>query len=247
VAADGNNSPIQDSLGLLKWRHSANQFGYRAIVPRVSNRLETGTGCTQCEYWSGSRWLLYAPCTAELASAQLTSVAGGSSGNSVPIDRDSWRAQFPYLGPIVDRVPDNGRGSWFEIIRLKNWSKGRVAIVGDAANAHPPFLGHGVGCAMMGAFALAQTIDRAGDLIDGLLTWELRERPVNEWVQWVACWCGQLAFLPKAARIAAFKAIDASGWVKRRTLLSAACRDVTRMPGPSAASAPQPMISRLIH
>jgi 2-polyprenyl-6-methoxyphenol hydroxylase-like FAD-dependent oxidoreductase len=247
VAADGNNSPIQDSLGLLKWRHSANQFGYRAIVPRVSNRLETGTGCTQCEYWSGSRWLLYAPCTVELASAQLTSVAGGSSGNSVPIDRDSWRAQFPYLGPIVDRVPDNGRGSWFEIIRLENWSKGRVAIVGDAANAHPPFLGHGVGCAMMGAFALAQTVDRAGDLIDGLLTWELRERPVNEWVQWVACWCGQLAFLPKAARIAAFKAIDASGWVKRRTLLSAACRDVTRMPGPSAASAPQPMISPLIH
>jgi hypothetical protein len=32
--ADGINRPVRDSLGLLKWRHPANQFGYRVMIRR---------------------------------------------------------------------------------------------------------------------------------------------------------------------------------------------------------------------
>jgi 2-polyprenyl-6-methoxyphenol hydroxylase-like FAD-dependent oxidoreductase len=158
---------------------------------------------------------------------QLTSLAGDSSGNAVPIDRRSWRALFPNLSWIIDRIPDDGRGEWFEMVQPEFWSSGRVAIIGDAATAQPPFLGHGAGCSMMSAFALAQTIDLAADVADGLAEWELRERPFTDWVQWVAYRYGQLAFLPTAARTVVFKGIDASRWVRRRILFAAVRRDVT--------------------
>ena len=176
VGADGINSVIRDSLGLLKWRRAAHQFGYRTVIRLGRGKLDTDTECIHWEYWSGSRRLLYAPATAEFAHVELTSVAGDDSGNAVPIDRQSWRTQFPKLAWIIDRVPEDGRGEWFETIRPEYWSSGRVAIIGDAATAQSPILGHGVGCMMMSAFALAQTIDPTADVAEGLAQWELRDR-----------------------------------------------------------------------
>jgi 2-polyprenyl-6-methoxyphenol hydroxylase-like FAD-dependent oxidoreductase len=75
VGADGVNSLVRDSLGMLKWRRPTNQFGYRAMIRREPNELETAVGQAHCENWNGSRRLLYAPCTAELAYVQLTSLA----------------------------------------------------------------------------------------------------------------------------------------------------------------------------
>jgi 2-polyprenyl-6-methoxyphenol hydroxylase-like FAD-dependent oxidoreductase len=247
IGADGINSSIRDGLGLLKWRRAANQFGYRAVIRRDPDTLEAEDDCTLCEYWSGSRCLLYAPATPSLAHVQLTSLMGDSSGNAVPIDRQSWHALFPNLAWVIDRIPDNGQGEWFEIVRPIYWSSGRVAIIGDAATAQPPFLGHGAGCSMMSAFALAQTIDRAEDVADGLAQWEVRERPFTDWVQWVAYRYGQLAFLPVGPRKAVFKGIDASRWVKQRILLAAVSRDVTEIRRYSPPSPPNVPICPLIH
>jgi 2-polyprenyl-6-methoxyphenol hydroxylase-like FAD-dependent oxidoreductase len=227
IGADGIDSTVRDSLGLLKWRRRVGQFGYSAVIRHRPPKIEAEAEGTHCEFWSGSRRLLYAPTTADLAYVQLTALAGDRSGSAVPIDRQSWCAQFPDLSDVIDRIPDDGHGEWFEIVRPHYWSNGSVAIVGDAATAQPPFLGHGAGCAMMAAFALAETIDRSKDLLDGLAEWELRERPFTDWVQWVAHRYGQLAFLPEGARTAVLKGIDASSWVKRRILLAPVCRDVT--------------------
>src|SRR5262249_37749937 len=149
VAADGINSPLRDGLGLLRWRRPASQFGYRAMIAREPGELNSEVGRTHCENWNGSRRLLYAPCTDDAAYVQLTSLAADEIANRVPIDRDLWRATFPHLGWIIDRIPDDGRGDWFELIRTHGWAKGRVVLVGDAASAQPPFLGQGGGCAMM--------------------------------------------------------------------------------------------------
>ncbi|HEX3953903.1 MAG TPA: NAD(P)/FAD-dependent oxidoreductase [Stellaceae bacterium] len=227
IAADGINSPIRDALGLLRWRRPANQFGYRAMIRRAPGDLSSEIGRSHCEHWHGSRRLLYAPCTAHEAYVQLTSLKGDTAANRMPIDREFWSAQFPHLAWIIERIPDDGRGDWFEIIRLRDWSSGRVALVGDSASAQPPFLGQGGGCAMMSGFALAEAIERCGNVIDGIDAWQRRERAFTEWVQRVAYWYGQLARLPPAARTAAFRALDATEWLKGATLLVAARHDPT--------------------
>jgi 2-polyprenyl-6-methoxyphenol hydroxylase-like FAD-dependent oxidoreductase len=230
IGADGINSAVRDSLGLLRWRRAAGQFGYRAIIHRPPDEGDLDAGGIHCEYWHGSRRLLYAPCTVDLAYVQLTSLKGDEAGNRVPIDRGLWRGLFPDLAGIVDRIPDDGRGDWFENIRLKSWSCGHVAIVGDAASAQPPFLGQGGGCSMTSAYVLAQFVDREANVTDGIAEWELRERPFTQWVQRVAYWYGQLAYLRPGLRTAVFKAVDGNEWVKRQTLLAAACRDPTAIP-----------------
>lgn len=227
VAADGINSPIRDGLGLLRSRRPVGQFGYRVMIRREAGDLATDTARAHCEHWSGSRRLLYAPCTDELAYVQLTSLAGDAAANRVPIDRALWQASFPQLGWIIDRIPDDGRGDWFELVRTRDWAKGRVVLVGDAASAQPPFLGQGGGCAMMAGFALAEAIERTGDVEEGIAVWRRRERRFTEWVQRVAYWYGQLAVLPPAARTAVFRLLDRAPWLKDATLLAAARRDPT--------------------
>ena len=246
VGADGVNSTIRDSLGLLRWRHPVNQFGYRTVVPREPDEHERETGCTHVEFWNGSRRLLYMPSTADLAYVQLTSLAGDSAANTVPINQDFWRSLFPDQASIIDRIPTDGSGEWFEIVRLDQWSSGHAAVIGDAATAQPPFLGHGAGCSLMSAFALARAVDDADDVIQGLADWEMNERPFTEWLQWVAYWYGQLAFLAPRVRSAVLKAIDTSEWAKRRILLAATRRDVTAMRF-SPPSVPSPIICPLIH
>jgi 2-polyprenyl-6-methoxyphenol hydroxylase-like FAD-dependent oxidoreductase len=194
------------------------------MIPRRPEELTTHEGVAICENWHGSRRLLYAPCTAEQAYVQLTSVQGDARGNKVPIDRDYWLSVFPHLRWIIDRIPDDGRGDWFEIIALKDWSAGRVAIVGDAANAQPPFLGQGGGCSMMSALALAHHVAAQGDVLRGLAAWKLSERRFVEWVQTVAYWYGQLAFTPAFVRNGVFELIGANDWLKRNTIQVAARR-----------------------
>ncbi|MBV9551813.1 MAG: FAD-dependent monooxygenase [Alphaproteobacteria bacterium] len=227
VAADGINSPVRDSLGLLRWRHDIGQFAYRAMIPRDPAELKTEIGRTHCENWNGSRRLLYAPCNEELAYVQLTSLKGDVRGNAVPLDRDFWCDLFPQLAWMIERLPDDGRGDWLELIRTRGWAKGRVALVGDSASAQPPFLGQGGGCAMMSALVLAEAIDRAGDVEAGLAAWQRRQRRFTEWVQRVAHWYGRLALLPPPLRRAVFGALGRSETLQATTLFAAARRDPT--------------------
>jgi 2-polyprenyl-6-methoxyphenol hydroxylase-like FAD-dependent oxidoreductase len=227
IAADGINSPIRDSLGLLRWRRDVGQFAYRAMIRREPAELRSDVGRTHCENWNGSRRLLYAPCTEDLAYIQLTSLKDDELGNRAPIDRDFWCDLFPDLDWIIERIPDDGRGDQLELIRTRNWAKGSVALVGDSASAQPPFLGQGGGCAMMSGFVLAEAIDRADDVAAGIADWQYRQRHFTEWVQRVAYWYGQLALLPPSLRLATFNAIGRSETLQAATLFVAARRDPT--------------------
>ncbi|HEU0218033.1 MAG TPA: NAD(P)/FAD-dependent oxidoreductase [Stellaceae bacterium] len=227
VAADGINSPVRDSLGLLRWRREIGQFAYRTMIRREPGEPKTEIGRTHCENWNGSRRLLYAPCTEDLAYVQFTSLKGDVRGNQVPIDSDYWRGLFPDLAWIIDRIPDDGRGDWLELIRTRGWAKGVVALVGDSASAQPPFLGQGGCCALMSGYVLAEAIARAGDIGAGIAEWQRRQRRFTQWVQHVSHWYGQLALLPPSLRLAAFRALGRSETLQAATLFAAARRDPT--------------------
>ena len=69
-------------------------------------------------------------------------------------------------------------------IRLNRWSRGRVAVVGDAGYAPSPFTGMGTSLAFIGAYVLAGEISRQRDNIPAALeSYERILRPYVESVQ----------------------------------------------------------------
>jgi 2-polyprenyl-6-methoxyphenol hydroxylase-like FAD-dependent oxidoreductase len=63
-------------------------------------------------------------------------------------------------------------------VRMEKWSKGRVALLGDAAFCATPLSGMGSGMAVTGAYVLAEELARAGgDHAAGFARYEARMRP----------------------------------------------------------------------
>lgn len=232
IGADGINSRVRDSLGLLKSRRQVDQHAYRVMIPRLPEELRTERGSSICEHWAGARRLLYAPCTADLAYVQLTTLRGDTEGN--PFDRAFWMRLFPHAAWIVERIPEDGKSDWLEMVRLHDWSRGRVALLGDAASAQPPFLGQGGGMAMTSALALAHHVSAARDVPAGIAAWKASERRFVEWVQTVSWLYGEIARFPAPVRSTVFGIIGGSDWLKHRTLRAAVARHPT-------GAAPRPL------
>lgn len=88
----------------------------------------------------------------------------------------------------------------FEFIRLAAWSRGRVAFLGDAAHAQPPYLGQGGGTAMINAVSLAAAVSADLPMSEALLRWEREQRPGIERTQQTSYRMRLLNSLPDAVR-----------------------------------------------
>ena len=207
VAADGINSSIRDSLGLLKRRIWQNDGGVRVAIPRLPGEIAAAErdGSVMIEAWADRRRVLYCPVNAHELYVLLTCMAGDEAARETPIDPAIWAASFPWLRDLFERIRDQAdwpASQWaqFQTIRLKRWSVGRLAVLGDAAHAMPPYLAQGAGHAMMNALGLAAAVDEAPDLASALALWERRERPLTEHTQrWTRIY-GATIFLPKVLK-----------------------------------------------
>jgi 2-polyprenyl-6-methoxyphenol hydroxylase-like FAD-dependent oxidoreductase len=179
VAADGVFSRLREML-LLSRRIDYLEEGYiRLLIPRLPEDPDTEV----TEYWSGSRRLLYDPCTDEVDYICLCCPVDDEAGRRVPVDKESWLLSFPTLGGIIDRIGDDGR--WDRAIRVttRAWSSGRAAVVGDAAHGQPPNLGQGANLTFQNALSMAEYLEREPDVPTALATWERKERPLTDHIQ----------------------------------------------------------------
>lgn len=79
-----------------------------------------------------------------------------------------------YLGPIAQ-------------VKMDHWTRGRVALVGDAAYCPSPFTGQGTSLAIVGAYVLAWELARApNDHVAAFDAYERRMRPFVEINQAIA-------------------------------------------------------------
>lgn len=217
VAADGVNSKVRDALGLLAKRTIPGEGATRVIMPRVPGELGADDdGNTGFEFWSGRRRFLYRPASASTAYCTFTCPQGDQKGRQVPIDATTWMRAFPTVAPVIEKAAreadwKEARWAQYQIIRLKRWSSGRVAVVGDAAHSMVPNLGQGANCAIMNALALALTVADAADVEAALREWERSERPIIEHAQlWSSLFTAPLAWpewlwavvVPRAGRTA---------------------------------------------
>jgi 2-polyprenyl-6-methoxyphenol hydroxylase-like FAD-dependent oxidoreductase len=221
VAADGVNSRIRDSLQLLKRRSKLGDGGTRMLIARLPHEVESAEGQKVIEYWSGRRRVIYAPASREWLYLAMTAMLDDEEGKAVPLCHPAWRHSFPFLAPLFERIGMEGRWDPFEVIRLRSWSLGRVAIVGDAAHAQAPNLGQGGGCAMMNALGLAVALDENRDVPVALHHWERRERPLTEHTQRVSSLLSALTTWPDRARTLAFALAARSSWMVKQRMRTA--------------------------
>jgi 2-polyprenyl-6-methoxyphenol hydroxylase-like FAD-dependent oxidoreductase len=220
VVADGINSSLRHSLGLLKQRIWGRDGGVRVTIPRRPEEIASDDrgGTVMIEAWADRRRVLFCPVTRNEFYVLLTCTARDAAARATPIDPSAWARSFPAMRDLFERIRQeadwqNARWDRFQTIRLKRWSKGRVAVLGDAAHAMAPYLAQGAGHAMMNALGLAAALQGASDYASALLAWERRERPLTEHTQlWTRIYSATM-FLPKPLKKISIQVEKRIPWV----------------------------------
>ncbi|WME22475.1 FAD-dependent oxidoreductase [Brachybacterium sp. GU-2] len=187
VACDGVRSPVRERIAP----------GHGEIVPmgyRVASYLysdpelagELGERMLMTDTVGRVGWA-YAAGDGRVGAmfAERTDVA--STERPVP-DRERLQRDFAGLHPQVDRALENAPESFYDDLAAQaiapRWSRGRVALAGDAAHAPSLLAGQGTSLAIAGAEALARSLRAAGPHVEvGLVEYERRWRPTVEQVQ----------------------------------------------------------------
>ena len=190
VVADGISSPFRDGLGLARRRIWQRDGAIRVTIPRTPDEIAAAErdGSVMIEAWADRRRVLYCPVNCDEFYVLMGAMVDDEAARATPIDVGIWSGSFPALRFLFERIAalsdwDQARWAQFQTIRLKSWSSGRVAVLGDAAHAMPPYLAQGAGHAMMNALGLAVALEAAPDIATGLASWERRERPLTEHTQ----------------------------------------------------------------
>jgi 2-polyprenyl-6-methoxyphenol hydroxylase-like FAD-dependent oxidoreductase len=216
VGADGSGSCARDSLGLKAKRKLLVDGCTRLLMDKTPEERRSTDAAKTIEYWSGTRRVLYTPCSETEIYIALTMLDRDEAGKAVPVRKDSWKRAFPHLETLIDRIGEQGRYDRFEVIKLRRWSAGRVAIIGDAAHALPPNIGQGGGCAMMNALSLAVHLDREPDMRVALSAWERQERPITDHTQRISFLLGLPTTWPPLLRTLTLTLASRSKWLTRQ-------------------------------
>ena len=235
LGADGVYSKVRDSLGLARRRQPLGDGAIRLLVPRTMDELTSDMGRKAIEFWSGRRRIFYSPCSDHEVYLAFMLPANDKEGTAVPLNHASWIRSYPFLEDVIRRVGDDGRWDLFEYVELHRWSGGRVAIVGDAANAMSPNTGQGAGTAGMNALSLAVFVSESPTIEEGLARWEARERALTEHTQFVAGIWGALTRWPSFIRTPILRYGARSKW-----LMSHRQRAANHVPTGAEAFAPAP-------
>ena len=213
IGADGVGSPVRDSLGLVRSFRQMADGAIRLLVPRTDEERRSAEFQNYIEYWSGRRRLLYTPVSDGVVYLALVCPASDADAQRIPVDAGLWTRSFPHLEDLFPRIGDRGRWDRFVVIRLRRWSSGRVAVIGDAAHAMVPNLGQGGGCGMMNGLALAVHLDRHRDVEAGLAAWERAERPLTEHTQRISTIYGWPGRWPPWLRARFYDFAHKNAWI----------------------------------
>jgi 2-polyprenyl-6-methoxyphenol hydroxylase-like FAD-dependent oxidoreductase len=179
VGADGVHSRVRDSLGMARQVRDLGDGCGRHLIARrpddPSDRI--------IERWSGGRRIGIVPCTKEYVYIYLCCPADDAAGVRQETSRATWIESFPEFAQFIERIPDGGRWASFSDAMVDHWSRGRVALVGDASHAMSPNLGQAACVGMANAVALGQALDAYPDVPAALARWEASERAITDTTQ----------------------------------------------------------------
>lgn len=191
VGADGVSSKVRDSIGFKQDRWGSTDGIIRLIVPRKKAELGHGEWDNTIDmwnFWPRVQRILYSPCNENDLYLGLMAPSADPRGSRVPLDLEVWVEMFPFLEPCLVEAAklQTARYDKYETTKLDNWTRGKVALVGDAAHAMCPAIAQGAGCAIVNAFSLSQDLEAGNSVEDALVAWEKRVRPITDRAQQIS-------------------------------------------------------------
>lgn len=184
LGADGVRSAVRPSVGANECRRQYDDGIIRVLAPRMGH--VDGEWDHVIDFWAlGERHLrvLYVPCNETTLYMAMMAPKTDVHASAIPFDRALWSEAFPILKPFIAKVHPGERYDRYEATSIDRWTRGRLALIGDAAHPMPPTLGQGAGFAMMNGVALAKAVGGASNIEQALRDWETSERPMTDRTQ----------------------------------------------------------------
>ncbi|MER5987679.1 FAD-dependent monooxygenase [Streptomyces sp. NPDC001787] len=193
IGADGQGSRTRRALlpeGFDPYWHVGIHMAYW-FVPRIASDTNIRDTCMV----PGGRQIMRRSHNAtetQVYFMMREDSAQASAIHRAPIEQQQkfWAERFVDAGWQTERFVKGMKDSPFfysqEIaqVRIDSWSKGRVALAGDAAHCASPYSGMGISGGLVGAYVLAGEINRSpGDLPTSLANYERVLRPFVDEIQ----------------------------------------------------------------
>jgi salicylate hydroxylase len=183
IGADGIHSELRQCVFPPSRPVFSGSVAYRGLVP-----------CEGVSDWPADAWLMWLGpskhfLTYPVRAGKLINFVGFVPADeemmeswSAPGDADALRGEFagwdPRIGALLQHVRTTFRSALYDREPLLTWTKGRLALLGDAAHAMLPHLGQGANQSIEDGMALATILTRAErrDVPAALLAYERLRR-----------------------------------------------------------------------
>ena len=180
IGADGNGSAVRSFVFPGEPARFNGQVAFRAVlpielVPDIVRERELAM------HRGPQRYLLHYP----LRRGTLMNLIGcgttegwEAEGWSIPATNGQFLAAYgdfaPHLCDLIRAVPDGELFKWglYDRSPLERWTRGRVAMLGDAAHPMTPFLGQGAAMAVEDAVVLARALAKADTVAEAFAAYE---------------------------------------------------------------------------
>lgn len=206
VAADGVRSALRTMHFTVPPSRYTGYVAWRALVPADRAPAVFSEPMARVTMGPGRHIVTY-----PLRDRQLINVVAieerpqwAEEGWSLPGDPTALRASFAgWDGPaaaLLDAVDTCWLWGLFDHAPLPAWVSGRVALLGDACHPMVPFLAQGATMALEDAWVLADCVDLASDIDEGLATYQALRIPRTSQVQKAALAAGRVYHLGPGLR-----------------------------------------------
>lgn len=183
IAADGLWSPTRGALFGAEAPHTDGYVVCRGVVP--VSEIPEELYSQSVTMWGGPELDLFhyplrrseifniGASYRDPALAQATALAAGALGAPPPKgDQDLMRARFrdacPHVQAMLEHIDVSRAWVLYDRPPIATWSKGRVALLGDAAHPTTIYISQGACMALEDAVLIAETLARTDDIADAL-------------------------------------------------------------------------------
>ena len=187
VGADGIRSSVRDEF--WKDEDCLEHLGYSFATYNISEKEVLEASCISFNY-PGHLDVFYALRNNQIAALHIwrDDQVKRSDTSKPGFDhlREVVSGQVPMVSQLIESA-EKARSvplvDSLSMVVLRQWSKGRILLLGDAAHCITLMSGQGAGMAIASAEILANELKATADIPEALANWEKKLRPVIERLQ----------------------------------------------------------------